>query len=144
LWQPDLLGSLLSAVAAVIYESFAVPVQWEILTIFINLVYVSIPLGMTLFMAYRFHNLFAGLEHKVTERTQDLKKSLDDLRATQNQLIHAEKMSSLGELTAGIAHEIQNPLNFVNNFAEVSGEMIDEADEELAVGNREVGKRDTK
>lgn len=129
------LGSLLSALAAVIYESVFGNSQWEILSLLINLVYVSLPLGMTLFMAYRFYHLFTGLEHKVVERTQDLKKSLDELRSTQTQLIHAEKMASLGELTAGIAHEIQNPLNFVNNFAEVSAEMVDEAHQELAGGN---------
>jgi signal transduction histidine kinase len=55
-----------------------------------------------------------------------LKKSLEDLKATQAQLIHSEKMASLGELTAGIAHEIQNPLNFVNNFSDVSKALIEE------------------
>jgi two-component system, NtrC family, sensor kinase len=60
-----------------------------------------------------------------------LNETLDNLRSTQRQLIHAEKMASLGELTAGIAHEIQNPLNFVNNFSEVSVELLDEAKEEL-------------
>ena len=55
-----------------------------------------------------------------------LEKTLTDLKATQTQLIQSEKMASLGELTAGIAHEIQNPLNFVNNFSEVSVELIDE------------------
>ncbi len=60
-----------------------------------------------------------------------LHKTLTDLKATQQQLIHAEKMASLGELTAGIAHEIQNPLNFVNNFSEVSHELIDELNEEI-------------
>jgi hypothetical protein len=116
------LGSLLSAVASIAYESFVVPVRWEILSILINLVYVSIPLGMTLFMAYRFYHLFTGLELKVTERTLDLKKSLDDLRATQASSSTPKKWPPSVNLTAGIAHEIQNPLNFVNNFAEVSGE----------------------
>ncbi|MBA4300950.1 MAG: hypothetical protein C0433_12745 [Cyclobacterium sp.] len=77
------------------------------------------------------------LEEKVSHRTEQLKKSIDDLKSTQSQLIQAEKMASLGELTAGIAHEIQNPLNFVNNFAEVSSELIDEMKEELEKGNME-------
>ena len=71
------------------------------------------------------------LEKQVAERTRDLNESLKNLKATQSQLIQSEKMASLGELTAGIAHEIQNPLNFVNNFSEVSNELIDEATEEL-------------
>jgi two-component system, NtrC family, sensor kinase len=62
------------------------------------------------------------------------RKTLKSLRNTQRQLILAEKMASLGELTAGIAHEIQNPLNFVNNFSEVSKELIGEMNDELAVG----------
>lgn len=66
-----------------------------------------------------------------------LASTLSDLKATQTQLIHAEKMASLGELTAGIAHEIQNPLNFVNNFSEVSGELLEELDEEILNGDME-------
>ena len=77
------------------------------------------------------------LESQVYQRTSDLHKSLIDLQASQNQLIQSEKMASLGELTAGIAHEIQNPLNFVNNFSEVTNELIVELKEEIENGNYE-------
>lgn len=73
----------------------------------------------------------AVLEQQVEERTAELQQSLNDLRQTQNQLIQSEKMASLGELTAGIAHEIQNPLNFVINFSEVSVELMTELKEEV-------------
>ena len=63
-----------------------------------------------------------------------LEATLADLKATQTQLIQSEKMASLGELTAGIAHEIQNPLNFVNNFSEVNKELVDELQQELKAG----------
>lgn len=69
------------------------------------------------------------LEQQVNERTAQLKTSLDNLRVTQTQLIQKEKMASLGELTAGIAHEIQNPLNFVTNFSDVSRELLEELKE---------------
>lgn len=76
----------------------------------------------------------AFMEEQVKERTSELRQSLENLKNTQSQLIHAEKMASLGELTAGIAHEIQNPLNFVINFAEVSSDLIKELKEELQKG----------
>lgn len=75
---------------------------------------------------------------KELAHAKEIEKAYEDLKNTQSQLIHSEKMASLGELTAGIAHEIQNPLNFVNNFSEVSVELIEEMREELAQGNIQV------
>jgi signal transduction histidine kinase len=69
---------------------------------------------------------------ELRQRTDDLTQSLDDLRAAQDRLVQTEKLASLGQLTAGIAHEIKNPLNFVNNFSALSAELIDELDEALA------------
>ena len=73
----------------------------------------------------------ARLFENVEIRTGELAKSLEDLRTTQDRLVQTEKLASLGQLTAGIAHEIKNPLNFVNNFSAVSVELIDELREAL-------------
>lgn len=72
------------------------------------------------------------LFNEVQDRTRELGRSLDDLRAAQDRLVQTEKLASLGQLTAGIAHEIKNPLNFVNNFASLSAELTEELNEVLA------------
>ena len=72
------------------------------------------------------------LFESVEARTRELAKSLEDLRTAQDRLVQTEKLASLGQLTAGIAHEIKNPLNFVNNFSAVSVELIDELREALS------------
>lgn len=73
-----------------------------------------------------------SLFNEVARRTEELARSLEDLRAAQDRLVQTEKLASLGQLTAGIAHEIKNPLNFVNNFASLSAELTDELNEVLA------------
>jgi len=74
----------------------------------------------------------ARLFQQLQKRTRELSASLDDLRTAQDRLVQTEKLASLGQLTAGIAHEIKNPLNFVNNFSALSAELIVELDETLA------------
>ena len=79
--------------------------------------------------------LYAAIALENAESYKKLNQTVDSLRRTQSQLIQSEKMASLGELTAGIAHEIQNPLNFVNNFSEVNVELIEEVKEQLTCGD---------
>lgn len=81
------------------------------------------------------NELLQQQKSEVETQKRNVEHTLADLKATQTRLIQSEKMASLGELTAGIAHEIQNPLNFVNNFSEVSGELINELVDEVNKGN---------
>ncbi|HTD40944.1 MAG TPA: ATP-binding protein, partial [Mucilaginibacter sp.] len=90
-------------------------------------------------LADTFSTAYARYEdfNKLEAAKQQVENTLTDLKAAQTKLIQSEKMASLGELTAGIAHEIQNPLNFVNNFSDVSIELVDEMLEELDKGDKE-------
>ena len=83
-----------------------------------------------------------GLFNEVQERTRELSKSLDDLRAAQDRLVQTQKLASLGQLTAGIAHEIKNPLNFVNNFSALSAELVAEMGDVLAKTSLDAATRE--
>ncbi|MBC7890909.1 MAG: histidine kinase [Sphingobacteriaceae bacterium] len=85
----------------------------------------------------QLEGLVAARTAELTRQKEELELALTDLKTTQTQLIQAERLASLGELTAGIAHEIQNPLNFVNNFSEVSVELLDELEVEILAGHPE-------
>jgi len=104
---------------------------------------LGVMLGFALLVAVL---MYRNIRHKqkinliLQQQKEEIQETIIALKATQTQLIQSEKMASLGELTAGIAHEIQNPLNFVNNFAEVSNELIDEMAEEVKKGNFDEAK----
>ena len=101
------------------------------------LIGASVLLLVVVFLIANKYRLEKRSQVTLSDKNTELNHTIDELKRTQTQLIQSEKMASLGELTAGIAHEIQNPLNFVNNFSEVNTEMIDELEEELKSGNIE-------
>jgi signal transduction histidine kinase len=89
------------------------------------------------FILYRNNRQKQKANALLHEQKLEIERAMASLKATQQQLIQSEKMASLGELTAGIAHEIQNPLNFVNNFSEVNTELVDELENESRAGNQQ-------
>ncbi len=141
---------------------FALEAIWGIpqSLFFVNILLLSFPVSLLFYVSIRFKEIIGEvkqqadkvlalteekrlqavnqqlfLEEKIQERTIELTRSMEQLKSTQAQLIQSEKMASLGELIAGIAHEIQNPLNFVNNFSEVNTELIKELKDEVIKGN---------
>ncbi len=128
--------------------------------VFSFVIFLSFPMSLMVYVAMRFKEIIKEerknamqvvqlseekkekalhqqeiLQEEVNRQTAEIRTTLENLKSAQHQLIQSEKMASLGELTAGIAHEIQNPLNFVNNFSEVNTELIEEAGEEIDKGN---------
>ncbi|MVM31151.1 hypothetical protein GO755_14005 [Spirosoma sp. HMF4905] len=145
----------MSGIITIVMDSyFSIEYTTYYLLTFIT--YISFPVSLLIYASLSLRQNFVTIQekaHQVTKLSAEKEKILKDqnqlleqqveartaeLKASQVQLIQKEKLASLGELTAGIAHEIQNPLNFVNNFSEVSAELVSEIQDEEAKSDRDV------
>lgn len=134
----SLLSPVFVVILMIIYVQLSGSRSPTLSYIFVSLVVLPMPIGLSVYQMRRFFAAHGNLEGEVKTRTLELESAMERLRANmeeltaaQEQLVQQEKLASLGQLTAGIAHEIKNPLNFVNNFSQVSLEMVDEAIEEV-------------
>ena len=112
--------------------------QYGLLGIVVVFLVVALPLYRNNQNRKKTNEQLLQQNAEIEKQKTNVEHALSELKSTQSQLIQSEKMASLGELTAGIAHEIQNPLNFVNNFSEVNKELVDELKTELATGNMQL------
>ncbi len=125
------------------YELLQVNSNSIAISLFAGVMVIGLLLGFIVYfiLSYRHkqkdYQLLQSQKEQIDSQNILLEKTLEELKATQSQLIYRERMASLGELTAGIAHEIQNPLNFVNNFSDVNSELVDELQNELKNKNED-------
>jgi two-component system NtrC family sensor kinase len=154
-----LFFSFASVLAYVLYTLLA-PQNFTFFYLAVTCFSLSLPLSLLVYVSIRFKEIINEvqlnakqvvqlskeketqalnqqqvLQEEVNKQTAELRTTLDNLKFTQSQLIQSEKLASLGELTAGIAHEIQNPLNFVNNFSDINKELLNEMNDEIQKGN---------